>query len=139
MIVGTVDMVGSRLLFSGYGSGRYRRPLHAGLLAHSLFIFDEVHLEPSFAELLRAIRDHQAALKPLFLSATLRPHPNAFLLTEADVQNAEIARRLNAKKTLRLVRGPVEQIVTEAAKLKGGVVIFVDMVKMVEQISDEKA
>src|SRR5207244_2033573 len=71
VIVGTVDMVGSRLLFSGYGSGRYRRPLHSGLLAHSLFIFDEVHLEPSFAELLRAIRDHQAALKLLFLSATL--------------------------------------------------------------------
>src|SRR5690606_7277704 len=46
IIIGTVDMIGSRLLFSGYGCGFRSKPLHAGLLGQDvLLIHDEAHLE----------------------------------------------------------------------------------------------
>ena len=42
VIVGTVDMIGSRLLFSGYGCGFKSRPLHAGFLGQdALLVHDE--------------------------------------------------------------------------------------------------
>lgn len=60
VIVGTVDMIGSRLLFSGYGCGFRSRPLHAGFLAQdALLVHDEAHLEPAFQSLLTAIAEEQ--------------------------------------------------------------------------------
>lgn len=75
IIVGTVDMVGSRLLFSGYGDGRARRAHHAGLLGQdALIVNDEAHLSPAFAKLLEQIPQvFQKKLRPwraMRLSAT---------------------------------------------------------------------
>jgi CRISPR-associated endonuclease/helicase Cas3 len=66
IIVGTVDMVGSRLLFSGYGDGRYASSQHAGLLGHdTLIVNDEAHLTPAFAGLLHELEAMQPQkLKP---------------------------------------------------------------------------
>lgn len=45
VIAGTVDMIGSRLLFSGYGVGFKTKPLHAGFLGQdTLLVHDEAHL-----------------------------------------------------------------------------------------------
>ena len=38
VICGTVDMIGSRLLFSGYGCGFKTRPLHAGFLGQDALV-----------------------------------------------------------------------------------------------------
>jgi CRISPR-associated endonuclease/helicase Cas3 len=77
--VGTVDMIGSRLLFSGYGNGPNRAAQHAALLGHGVLVVnDEAHLTPSLAGLLRKLENLQTErLKPsvtIRLSAT---HPSS--------------------------------------------------------------
>lgn len=78
VVVGTVDMIGSRLLFRGYRAGRYYRPIHAGLLGvDTLIVNDEAHLSPALACLLTSVRDREPAgkiprkaFRVLLLSAT---------------------------------------------------------------------
>jgi CRISPR-associated endonuclease/helicase Cas3 len=56
IIIGTVDLIGSALLFSGYRSSYKRRPLEAGLLGQdSLLVLDEAHLSKPFEKLLKSI------------------------------------------------------------------------------------
>jgi CRISPR-associated endonuclease/helicase Cas3 len=78
VVVGTVDMIGSRLLFRGYRAGPYYRPMHAGLLGvDTLVVNDEAHLSPALARLLTKVRDRKPAgqipgkcFRILLLSAT---------------------------------------------------------------------
>jgi CRISPR-associated endonuclease/helicase Cas3 len=111
VVVGTVDMIGSRLLFAGYGCGFKSRPLHAGFLGQdTLLLHDEAHLEPAFQELITSIeseqqrcRDAQAAadsrrFRVLALTATSRGDDDPFHLTEADRKHPEVRKRLRAKK-----------------------------------------
>ena len=93
VIVGTVDMIGSRLLFSGYGVGFKTRPLHAGFLGQEvLFVHDEAHLEPAFQSLLADIVEEQSLCNEfgkfhlMALTATSRKDGTgrAFALTEQE-------------------------------------------------------
>lgn len=108
IIVGTVDMIGSRLLFSGYGVSRRMQPFHAGLLGQdTLLIHDEAHLSEPFGKLIHSIakfQKEQKAPRPLHimeLSATQRgAESDVFALSDAEKSEAEVAKRLHAEKRL---------------------------------------
>jgi CRISPR-associated endonuclease/helicase Cas3 len=117
IVIGTVDMIGSRLLFSSYGNvGWKMRAFNAGLTAHdTLIVHDETQLSPAFEELLRQIEDGQQdqprRLRVLSLSATRRPGNPAqvrasaaadiFRLTDEDRDEDLVKRRTGAVKALR--------------------------------------
>ena len=123
IVVGTIDMVGSRLLFEGYGVSRRMRPNHAGLLGvDSLVMLDEAHLCPPFESLLRQIAAHRDGMlgpstdtgptSPPFhlmsLSATGRDVPgvsptSVFRLEDLDGKEPVVLQRLTARKRLRVI------------------------------------
>jgi CRISPR-associated endonuclease/helicase Cas3 len=134
IVVGTIDMIGSKLLFSGYGDGRYGRAHHAGLIGYdSLIVHDEAHLTPAFSDLLRAVAQEQAAearrsgqpaatmrpIRVMELSATRRERDdNAFTLGPEDEHDSIVQERITATKRLYLRELPREQIAKEVEEQK---------------------
>lgn len=144
IIVGTIDMLGSRLLFRGYGCGRWKRPQHGGLLGvDSFLVLDEAHLEPAFDALLESIERFDASalnrsqLPPTWfcrVSATLRDHDEtAFRLEEEDRKSPALLAKLERPKPLHIVEASSVRntLVSEALALgkrnKGSrIVVFVE-------------
>lgn len=128
IIIGTIDMIGSKLLFSGYGDGRYGRAQHAGLIGQdTLIVHDEAHLTPAFSALLRAVEEEQqremaragsavSDLRPIRvmeLSATTRnaadqgeagtgPGGDCFGIEDEDASDVVVQQRVTAAKRLSI-------------------------------------
>jgi CRISPR-associated endonuclease/helicase Cas3 len=110
--VSTVDQVGSRMLFRGYGVSPRSASIHAGLVGNdTLVLLDEVHLAEPFAQTLEGI-DAQRRRSPSSLperratvrmSATPgRASRDVHSLSAADHAHPVLARRLAAAKRARL-------------------------------------
>lgn len=125
IVVGTVDMVGSRLLFSGYGCGFKSKPLHAGFLGQdSLIVHDEAHLEPAFQNLITSLEKKQRRcgaarpLRVLELTATSRDGGRGSFSLD------DLEDRLRAKKGIAF--HPVEDEKKLEAEALGSRWIFRD-------------
>ncbi|WP_396214699.1 type I-U CRISPR-associated helicase/endonuclease Cas3 [Gemmatimonas sp.] len=117
IVLSTVDQVGSRLLFRGYGVSHAMLPVHAALLANdSVVLLDEAHLSEPFRQTLAALEPHVAPprlapsvppLRSVLLSATLPAGVGSpFSLDHADRACAPLIQRLRVQKLARLVSSP---------------------------------
>jgi CRISPR-associated endonuclease/helicase Cas3 len=126
IVVSTVDQVGSRLLFRGYGLSDGARPLHAALIANdSLVILDEAHISLPFSETVQAVERYRSEawadvplglpFKLVTMSATSSSY--GFSLSEEDEKDPVLEKRLKACKIIRLHRVKDDKFEDEVTKL----------------------
>ena len=110
ILCSTVDQIGSRLLFRGYGVSDRMKPVHAGLLGtNTLILLDEAHLSEPFRQTLAAVRRiGKAGVRTALLSATPGAEAKRPLrLSPADRAHPVLKKRLETRKpaVLDVVRG----------------------------------
>lgn len=111
IVTGTVDQIGSRLLFRGYGVTALARSIDAAMVGtDSLILVDEAHLSQPFRDTVAAAIEYEPdPVRPtpqlVSMSATNTPTTGQTVhrLGPDDAVNNEVVRRLTAVKELRLV------------------------------------
>ncbi|HLI83698.1 MAG TPA: type I-U CRISPR-associated helicase/endonuclease Cas3 [Bryobacteraceae bacterium] len=122
VLIATVDQIGSRLLFRGYGVSTRSRPVHAGLLAFDTrILLDEAHLSNAFSDTIAQIRRYQGRgervplprrhrISVVRMSATTGITGNVFEMYDLERKQISLRRRLDASKPTELLKVPVESI-----------------------------
>jgi CRISPR-associated endonuclease/helicase Cas3 len=128
ILCSTVDQVGSRLLFRGYGVSDSMKPVHAGLLGSDcLILLDEAHLSRPFRQTLQAVAAHRkrwrdpertspAPFALALLSATPGDASDDYFKLEQDDRDHRVLRdRLEAPKPtfLRDIKGKQGQAIDD--------------------------
>ncbi len=116
LILATVPMFASRLLFRGYGSSTSMRPVDAALAgADSLVLLDEAHLARPLARLVEVAAEcdpgepggllpgGRARCRLVTLTATGEEGGERFDLGPEDLECEEVRKRLRATKPVELV------------------------------------
>ncbi len=142
IIISTVDQIGSRILFSGYGVSDSMKPVHAALVgADSLIVLDEAHLSRPFSETLARVSEYEGGkwhdvpvAKPLkFVEMSATPHSetgSVFKLSDDDLRDVNLSIRITCEKPTELIdlkirhdsmkdarRFFCEQIVSESVRI----------------------
>jgi len=153
VVVSTVDQIGSRLLFRGYGVSPNAWPIHAGLIANDSLIFlDEAHCSRAFGQTIAAIERYRSedgavdsnwAERPLgmpfsFVEMTATPAQKAssepFHIEAEDRLPKHLGPRIYASKPVALVESAkagmaetlkrqVLKLADEAGEIRGAAII----------------
>ena len=130
VVLCTLPMYGSRLLFRGYGSTRKLRPIDAAMAGtDSLVLLDEAHLAPHLCALLRALADCTPGARAVLPDPRSRPRLVTLTATgdagegprvdldDDDLANPVVQQRLDAAKPveLRVETGDTASHLAEAA------------------------
>jgi len=130
VILCTLPMYGSRLLFRGYGSSRSLRPIDAAMAGtDSLVLLDEAHLAPHLRALMGALAECTPGAEALLgefrsrasitaLTATGDASADRFDLDEEDREHRIIDKRLNVAKPVEVRerdKGDAARLLADAA------------------------
>jgi CRISPR-associated endonuclease/helicase Cas3 len=127
IITSTVDQLGSRLLFRGYGHTLLTAPIFAGLAANdSLILLDEAHCAVPFLQTLGAVarfRGSKWTQEPLptpFVFVVMSATPPAEIPPEAVFPGKERARGLDHPELYRRLRASKEAELVEVGRKQRG-------------------
>jgi CRISPR-associated endonuclease/helicase Cas3 len=149
VVCSTVDQLGSRLLFRGYGSSSTSHSLQAGLVANdALVILDEAHCSNPFLQTLSKVQAYQQnqagrPFKLVVMSATPPPGANRIFSLEPAVDLADklLEQRLQAKKMSQLLqtKDVIKELVARAHSLfvtgQKNTVVFVNRVRTARDVA----
>ncbi len=151
IIVGTVDMIGSRLLFNAYRAGRWQRSRHAGLLGRdALLVHDEAHLSKPFQKLIEWVRESQPQgdrrLLVMPMSATGAAADGNILRIDQQDRKVEIAKaKLRAVKSVHLhaqetdFPSQLAALATQARPSPSRIIVFVKMPDLATKVRNKLA